>query len=236
MINLTLGTDHAARKATRLVRGFLGYFLAAVAGCARHAERGNAQHNKGEPLHWARGKSLDHDECILRHTCDIADIEAWLDRNPDHPQRDVVVTMLEHEHDARVWRSCAASQTFYEKYRGAPLSPSSKLPPPPPEAFPGPINTPAEAAELERAQGTVRLVGMLPELAAGYGVPSGTVSAYPEVCGSGFPLFPDEPVATLPEESFERCAHMSRTKRVCVRETGHAGSHEDALTTWYAGE
>lgn len=221
MINLTLGTDHAARKATRLVRGFLGYFLASVAGCARHAERGNAQHNKGEPLHWARGKSMDHDECILRHTCDIADIEAWLDRNPDHPQRADVVTMLEHEHDARVWRSHAASQTFYEKFRGAPLSPSSKLPPPPPEAFPGPINTPAEAAELALAQGTVKLVA----------VPEGTLPSAEAFLAAGG-IAEEWPALIADEGPLERCGHMSNTKRVCVAPAGHAGAHCDNVALW----
>jgi hypothetical protein len=27
----------------------------------------NDQHNPGEPLHWAREKSTDHDDCLLRH-------------------------------------------------------------------------------------------------------------------------------------------------------------------------
>ena len=28
---------------------------------------GNDQHNAGEPLHWARGKSTDQEDCLVRH-------------------------------------------------------------------------------------------------------------------------------------------------------------------------
>jgi hypothetical protein len=31
---------------------------------------GNEQHNPGQPLHWAKGKSTDHEDCILRHLTD----------------------------------------------------------------------------------------------------------------------------------------------------------------------
>jgi hypothetical protein len=31
---------------------------------------GNDQHNPGEPLQWARGKSTDHADCIGRHLID----------------------------------------------------------------------------------------------------------------------------------------------------------------------
>ncbi len=129
-IPLSLGRDHAARKALPIMR-VLGYFTAAIAGLTRHAVRGNAQHNPGEPLHWARGKSMDHAECVGRHSFDLMDLLAWLERNPDHPERESVLTEAEHEYDARLWRAAADSQEFYEKYRGAPVSPSSRLPEPP---------------------------------------------------------------------------------------------------------
>jgi len=31
---------------------------------------GNEQHNPGEPLHWARGKSMDQEDCFVRHYLD----------------------------------------------------------------------------------------------------------------------------------------------------------------------
>ena len=60
----------AERKTLPLARGVLDYFpdaLLAVAECSRI---GNEKHNPGEPLHWARGKSTDHADCIARHLLD----------------------------------------------------------------------------------------------------------------------------------------------------------------------
>lgn len=128
IVPLTLGYDSDARKKVPLLSTVFGYFAAAMAGLARHCVRSNEKHNKGEPVHWARGKSTDHGECSLRHLVDGEEIRAWLRRNPDHPQREAVLTQLEQELDARVWRAAAESQEFYEEFRGAPLSFSSKLP------------------------------------------------------------------------------------------------------------
>ena len=63
----TLPQDAAERKATPVVSGVLDYFPAALAEVARVSKAGNDQHNPGEPLHWARGKSSDHADALLRH-------------------------------------------------------------------------------------------------------------------------------------------------------------------------
>lgn len=63
----TLPTDAGARKASPIASGVLDYFPLAVAEVARVSEAGNRQHNPGQPLHWARGKSTDHQDCIVRH-------------------------------------------------------------------------------------------------------------------------------------------------------------------------
>jgi len=55
------------RKATPIWSGVLRYFPDAIAAVARLSKRGNDKHNPGEPLHWAREKSNDHVDCILRH-------------------------------------------------------------------------------------------------------------------------------------------------------------------------
>ena len=34
---------------------------------AYHCKVGNDKHNPGQPLHWAREKSKDHEDCIARH-------------------------------------------------------------------------------------------------------------------------------------------------------------------------
>ncbi len=133
-MKLTLGTDRDARKNTPLLGGCINYFLAALAGVARHSFRSNKIHNAGEPMHWARGKSMDHGECIIRHCADIEDIKAFMARNnlEGEPEQEVIRLLLE-EADARAWRALADSQELYEKYGGAPMSPASRLPPPPVE-------------------------------------------------------------------------------------------------------
>lgn len=62
-----LPTNPAARKAVPVVSGVLDYFPNAIAYLARVSKAGNDQHNAGQPLHWSRGKSGDHADCIGRH-------------------------------------------------------------------------------------------------------------------------------------------------------------------------
>lgn len=70
-----LPTDRAARKATPVATGVLRYFPRALAYVARVSHVGNEQHNPGQPLHWDRTKSGDHDDCMLRHYLDEAENE-----------------------------------------------------------------------------------------------------------------------------------------------------------------
>jgi len=67
---MTLPTDKTARKERPIARGVLDYFPDAVAEVARVSFVGNQQHNPGEAMHWARGKSTDHADCIARHLID----------------------------------------------------------------------------------------------------------------------------------------------------------------------
>ena len=55
------------RKTYPIASGVLDYFPDALAAVANVSYIGNEKHNPGEPLHWARGKSMDHADCILRH-------------------------------------------------------------------------------------------------------------------------------------------------------------------------
>jgi Domain of unknown function (DUF5664) len=59
--------DAEARKQCPIATGVLDYFPLALAEIARVSKAGNDQHNPGEPLHWARGKSTDQADCIVRH-------------------------------------------------------------------------------------------------------------------------------------------------------------------------
>lgn len=62
-----LPTDPAERKRIPIASGVLDYFPAALAEVARVSFAGNEQHNPGEPLHWARGKSMDQADTLVRH-------------------------------------------------------------------------------------------------------------------------------------------------------------------------
>lgn len=64
---MTLPADSESRKKTPIARGVLDYFPDAIAEIARVSYVGNEQHNAGEPMHWAREKSTDHADCIVRH-------------------------------------------------------------------------------------------------------------------------------------------------------------------------
>lgn len=71
-----LPLDSKERKGVPLARGVLDYFPAALAAVARVSKAGNDKHNPGEDLHHARGKSMDHADCIARHLLERGTIDA----------------------------------------------------------------------------------------------------------------------------------------------------------------
>ena len=106
MGDTTLPTDSEDRKYLPMVSGLLDYFPAALAEVSLLSLRGNEKHNPGEPLHWARGKSTDHADCILRHL---------VDRGAVDPSDGI-------RHSAKVaWRALALLQEELELARGVPL-------------------------------------------------------------------------------------------------------------------
>lgn len=113
----TLPSNSTARKETPLLAGCFRYFPAALAGVARVSKEGNDKHNPGEPLHHARGKSMDHGDCLLRHLMDLQDHLAA------GRESDAVA-----EADAIAWRALALSQELHEGFAGAPLAPAARLP------------------------------------------------------------------------------------------------------------
>lgn len=64
---MALPDDAQQRKERPIFRGVLMYFPDAIAEVANLSYVGNQQHNPGEPMHWARGKSTDQEDCIVRH-------------------------------------------------------------------------------------------------------------------------------------------------------------------------
>jgi hypothetical protein len=62
--------DAAARKAIPICTGVLDYFPDALIEVAQVSKAGNDQHNPGKPLHWAKEKSRDEADALLRHLID----------------------------------------------------------------------------------------------------------------------------------------------------------------------
>mgnify|MGYP006950128116 FL=1 len=58
-----------------MARGCLDYFPRALAALAGLSRIGNEQHNPGQPMHWAKHKSTDHADCIMRHLADRGTID-----------------------------------------------------------------------------------------------------------------------------------------------------------------
>lgn len=97
-----ISQDKDERKAAPMARGLLDYFPAALAGVAACSLKANEQHNPGEEMHWARDKSDDHADCILRHMIDRDEVD---DDGIPHV-------------DKIAWRALAMAQEWHEK-RGA---------------------------------------------------------------------------------------------------------------------
>lgn len=92
--------------------GLLYYFPNALAEVSRVSKIGNDQHNPGEPMHHARGKSTDHANKIIRHLLEAGTMDTDGTR-----------------HSAKVaWRALALLQEELEREEGAPLARNAKLP------------------------------------------------------------------------------------------------------------
>ena len=104
-IDPLFSADPAERKAAPVASGVLDYFPSALIEIAKVSKAGNDQHNPGEPLHWARGKSMDQSDCIIRHFMERGTFDADGLR-----------------HSAKLaWRALALLQEEMEK-AGAPLA------------------------------------------------------------------------------------------------------------------
>lgn len=101
---MPLPTDRDARKRIPLFSGLVKYFPDALIGVAEVSFHGNEQHNPGQPLHWAKEKSKDHEDCIQRHTFDAL-------MAPTRAER------IQHMKN-RAWRALAALQIELETPEG----------------------------------------------------------------------------------------------------------------------
>ena len=67
---MSLPNDPKERKALPAWTGVMMYFPDVWPEVAKVSVLGNQQHNPGEPLHWARGKSMDQMDAAFRHMLD----------------------------------------------------------------------------------------------------------------------------------------------------------------------
>lgn len=112
--SLTLPDADELRGDFPMADGLLDYFPAALAEISRVSKIGNDQHNPGQSMHWARDKSTDHANKIMRHLVDRGKKDG----------RGV-------RHTARLaWRALAMLQTELEMEAGYPLSRASVGAPP----------------------------------------------------------------------------------------------------------
>lgn len=110
--DFVLPTDSQERKRIPLFSGVMNYFPLALAAVARVSKRGNDKHNPGQPLHWSRGKSNDHADCIARHLIDLETL------NADGEYEDA---------ECLAWRALAILQELEERRLGKPPSRGSRV-------------------------------------------------------------------------------------------------------------
>lgn len=91
--------DDGTREDFPMYDGLLAYFPAALAEVARWSVVGNRKHNPGQKLHWAREKSTDHENKIVRHLLDARAVD-----------KDGFVEAV-----ALAWRALALCQTILEE-------------------------------------------------------------------------------------------------------------------------
>lgn len=105
-----LNTTSEERKKYPMARGLLDYFPDALAEVSKVSYLGNEKHNPGEEMHHARGKSMDHADCIARHLVGRGGFDGEI-----------------RETAALAWRALALLQEELEKELNLPLPRGAKL-------------------------------------------------------------------------------------------------------------
>ena len=116
-----LPDDPKERKMYPVQTGVYDYFPSAIIETSFVSYVGNDQHNPGESLHWARGKSQDEPDACARH------IMEGVVRRADgklHLVKDIDGTYLLAK---ATWRLMAMFQKLLEQ-EGAPLARGARLP------------------------------------------------------------------------------------------------------------
>lgn len=116
-MNRVLETDSQTRKTYPMCTGLLDYFPDALAEVSKISFLGNEKHNPGEPLHHARGKSMDHADCIARHLTERGGFDTLIIDGKEHRMR----------HSASLaWRALALLQQELEDELNLPFPRGAK--------------------------------------------------------------------------------------------------------------
>ncbi len=103
--------DSAERKACPVASGVVAYFPDALVLVSRLSRIGNDKHNPGLPLHWAKEKSGDEPDALMRHLIDHL--------RGEPPDADVE-ELGEHAHLTQVaWRALAMLQRACDAERAS---------------------------------------------------------------------------------------------------------------------
>lgn len=112
---ITGGSEY--RKTLSMASGLLDYFPDALAEVSKVSWVGNMKHNPGQPMHHARGKSMDHADCIARHLVERGGYDIVMVDGQEH--------RIRHS-GALAWRALALLQEELEHELGLPLPRGAK--------------------------------------------------------------------------------------------------------------
>ncbi len=106
-----MSTDSSIRKRMPVASGVLKYFPDALLLVAFISRVGNDKHNPGETLRWAKEKSTDEPDCVIRHMLD-----GYRELTPDPGLEEL--GQLSHLASA-AWRALANLQRACDAERSA---------------------------------------------------------------------------------------------------------------------
>lgn len=107
----SLPDDADERNRFPMAEGLIDYFPNALAAVSEVSLIGNRQHNPGEAMHWARGKSTDHANKIIRHLIDRGKKDSKGVRHSAY----------------MAWRALALLQEELEKHEGVPMPRNARI-------------------------------------------------------------------------------------------------------------
>lgn len=98
------------RKSYPLATGLLDYFPDALLEVAHVSFVATQQHHPGEPMHWDRSKSPDHDDCAMRHFKDRGKLDTDGERHTAKAAWRILARLqLEIEADREAQRATPAA-------------------------------------------------------------------------------------------------------------------------------